>query len=164
MRIFLSARSTKKRSFEMGFHCATSGLACLLKDNVVRMPYLCRKAKTTRMSFLKLVAAGRFWLQADRSSSSNSQFLNSVLIPMSKRCRGRISWNCTCSFPTDRLPSGSIFESAQSKLYEEFVRVSLLACIFSLFNFSSSRISFRMHICMGVSSRLFLAFCGIGSH
>ena len=49
----------KRRSFPFGFLCANIGLACLLKGNVVMIPYLCSRASSPRMTSLRLFSAGR---------------------------------------------------------------------------------------------------------
>ena len=54
---FLEA--TNRLSLPFGFRRANIGLAYLLKDKVVMIPYLCSSASSKRMSSLKLIRAGR---------------------------------------------------------------------------------------------------------
>ena len=91
MSVFIFQRSTNRRSFPFGFLCANMGLEYLLKGNVVMMPYLCRKASSTRITPLRLIGVGRLWLYAGLLSKRVSCTLNSVLIPMSKRCCAKIT-------------------------------------------------------------------------
>ena len=95
MSVFIFRRSTKRRNFPFVFVLANIGLVYLLKGKVVMIPYLCSRANSTRMSFLRLIGAGRLWIKAGLISKGVSCTLNSVLIPMSKRCRAKMSWNST---------------------------------------------------------------------
>ena len=90
MSVFIFLRSTNRRSFPFGFLCANIGLAYSLKRNVVVTPYLCSRDSSTTISSLRLIGAGRLWLYANLLSKGVSCTLNSVLVPMSKRCRAKM--------------------------------------------------------------------------
>ena len=102
--------------FPFGFLCANTGLAYYLKSNFVMMPYLCSRASSTRMSLLRLIGARRLLLKAGLLSKSVSCTLNSVLIPMSNRCRLKMSQKSTTRSSTACLASGCRVKSIQSKV------------------------------------------------
>ena len=62
MSAYYFRRSTRKRSFPLGLLCENFELACFLYGDVVLMPYFCRTASSTRISFLRLMGARRFCL------------------------------------------------------------------------------------------------------
>ena len=110
------------------------------------MPYLCSRAISLRMSPLRLIGAGRLLLFAGLLSNVVSCTSNSVLIPMSNRCRAKMSGNSTKSVSTASLASRSRVEFVQSKLDRNFCRESLSFGGLNCSTFSISRNSFRIHV------------------
>ena len=57
MGVFVFSRSTKRRSFPLGFLCANICLAYLPNGNLGMMTNFCTRASSTRMSSLGLIGA-----------------------------------------------------------------------------------------------------------
>ena len=162
MRLLIFLKSTKSRSFPFGFFCANIGLAYFENGRVVIMPYLCNMANSTKMSSFRLIGAGRLWLYAEELSLSVNFTLNSSFMPISNRCRAKMSWNSTNN---SSIFSSSVVgvESFQSKFSRNFARDSASVVGSSVYRSCKACNSRRIRFWIGVCSSGFPGFSGVGN-
>ena len=162
MSVFIFRRSTKRRNFPFWFPFCEYWTSVFAEgSSVVMIPYLCGRASSTRMLSLRLSGAGGLWLLAGLLPNGVICTLNSVLIPLSKRCLAKMSWNSTSRSSTACLASSCKVESVQSKLDWNWFRDSVSFSGFNCFKCSSSRTSLRIRVWMGVCSLSLPGFCGV---
>ena len=156
-------RSTNRRSFPFDFLCANIGLADWLKGKVVMTLHLFSRVGCTRRSSLRLIGAPRLRLQAGLLTKGANCTLNSVLNPMSKLCRAKMSWNSKSRSSTACLAWSCKVDPVQSKIDRNWSRESISSGGFNCSNYSSSRNSLRIRVWMGIFSLSLPWFCGIGN-
>ena len=135
IKLLISRRSTRSLSLPFRFFWVNIGLAYLEIGSVVIIPHRCKKANSTRLSFLRFIGVDKFRLYVGESSFDVNFTLNSSFIPKSRRCFAKISWNSTKKSSMRAISCSCIMESVQSKLLTNCCLDSRLSCRLS---FSSS--------------------------
>ena len=136
---------------DVSFFCANIGLACFKNERVVIIAYLFSMANSTSMSSLRSIGPRKLWLYAEEAYLGVNFTLNSSFMPMSNRCRLKMSWNSTNNSSIRAISSGARVESFQSKFpriflldSSSFVGLSVSASCKACY---SSRIFFWIVVC-----------------
>ena len=139
------------------------GLAYLENGCVVLIPYLCIKASSTVRSSLRLTGTGRLCVYTGFSFFGFNFTLKSLLMPMSRRWRAKISLYSIITSLSCCFSSPCMKESSLWNVLRKSSRDSLFSVWFNFSFCSNSLISLRMRFWMGVCSASFPGFSGVGN-